>query len=580
MSNLILKLVNKFVTLIVVFGLVLSTLFVSLDTVSAEKIEYLQVADTVQGMDTLYLLNKSLDLDRVRLALVNPNRNISILDNVSRSGSVSSTLLSSVGAYELALGYKVNNRYLILDRVKFDVFRSTVNLNSFGMGGDSVLLQSENQRFRFTDIPTDLVPFQPFSVTVEALTAAGTVNTDYTGTIAFESDDSNAQLPDDYTFISADAGVRVFENAFVISEFGNVSLFVEDISDSSLRGEIELDFEVSTTTGADTGLMEVDTPIAGVQTNNQIVFSGRVDPGLEVEILDQGIFLLRTDADAEGAFSVTSSSLPDGEYVFTLRTTNAESDEIAVTITTAAANISSVRVEPSEPAAGEDAEVTVNFNDPVDSVSAIINGVRNPLQAIDNDKKVFRGAIVVPSEPGEYPINLDVTSELGIRTEIEEAASFTVLEARGTAMDISFFVPSRIDGLVATSQDRRVDLSWQPATAEYGIDFYRVFYGTDESNLSFTVDTNSSDTNWYVDNLENGVRYYFQVFGVDNEGNQGDQGSQVVSAIPGVDGSTSLHGIGGDDLVDRTSETGPALYLAILITFIFTLLYYRKSIKV
>ena len=50
----------------------------------------------------------------------------------------------------------------------------------------------------------------PVSVTVSALSPNGSVDTAFTGTIQFKSNDRFAQLPSDYTFTAADQGVKTF----------------------------------------------------------------------------------------------------------------------------------------------------------------------------------------------------------------------------------------------------------------------------------------------------------------------------------------------------------------------------------
>jgi len=56
-----------------------------------------------------------------------------------------------------------------------------------------------------------VVAGQPFSITVSALDADGNVITDYAGVVHFSSSDIMAGLPDDYPFMSDDAGVHTFK---------------------------------------------------------------------------------------------------------------------------------------------------------------------------------------------------------------------------------------------------------------------------------------------------------------------------------------------------------------------------------
>ena len=80
--------------------------------------------------------------------------------------------------------------------------------------------------------PTLRQEFHDFTVT--ATDPFGNLITDYRGTITFSSDESHADLPDDYTFTDADMGMHTFRAAF--NRFGTFSLTATDTSDSSITG--------------------------------------------------------------------------------------------------------------------------------------------------------------------------------------------------------------------------------------------------------------------------------------------------------------------------------------------------------
>jgi len=80
--------------------------------------------------------------------------------------------------------------------------------------------------------PTARREFHDF--TVMALDPYGNIATGYRGTVHFTSDDDHADLPSDYTFADADAGVHVFQAAF--NRFGTFSLTVTDTADPSITG--------------------------------------------------------------------------------------------------------------------------------------------------------------------------------------------------------------------------------------------------------------------------------------------------------------------------------------------------------
>jgi hypothetical protein len=81
----------------------------------------------------------------------------------------------------------------------------------------------------------------PHNFTVEAFDPYGNVATGYTGTVTFSSDEDHADLPPDYTFTAADAGVHVFSATF--NRFGTFSLTATDTSDPTITGT-QSDIEV------------------------------------------------------------------------------------------------------------------------------------------------------------------------------------------------------------------------------------------------------------------------------------------------------------------------------------------------
>jgi predicted outer membrane repeat protein len=65
------------------------------------------------------------------------------------------------------------------------------------------------QRFRLV-APSEVVAGEPFTITVTALDFSGNTASTFVGRVHFSSTDSEAVLPDDYTFTAADAGTATF----------------------------------------------------------------------------------------------------------------------------------------------------------------------------------------------------------------------------------------------------------------------------------------------------------------------------------------------------------------------------------
>jgi hypothetical protein len=441
--------------------------------------------------------------------------------------------------------------------------KSTVSIVGFAvitmfLALNTAFAAEEGDRFSFVDVPTNLQPFDDFSFTLEALDAGGEVDESYIGEVRFFTDtDLNALFPDDYEFQLDDAGVKEFSSSSFFSEEGVHVLEVVDVDNDELVGSVEITVS-SDGGGGENDSLTVLSPTSGVSTSSVITFTGTTDPGLEVKFYIDGEILDSVDANVDGDFSYSTPILSDGTYEFIVETTNAESSPITVTVNTQGVEVTSVSFDSQEFSAGSVNDITVNFAQEVTSAAVDIDGVRSNLTQVDTLGRVFSGSVTLPASAGTY--SLDVVAD-GVT--LSDVGSLTVtdpfsLDGGQGSSDITFFVPSQVQNVQGTTSDRRVNLTWTAATDNTGIDRYAIFYGTVQGSLTSRVDTTDANTSWYVPNLENGQTYYFQVYGIDTEGNIGDQGSTLVSAVPGVDGVTTLHGASSDQYqVDQTSETGP-----------------------
>lgn len=84
--------------------------------------------------------------------------------------------------------------------------------------------------------PSAQVAGTPGSLTVTVLDGAGNTVTGYTGTVHFTSDDAQAVLPADYTFIAGDNGVKVFTNVFQLRTVGTRSITATDTVSATVTG--------------------------------------------------------------------------------------------------------------------------------------------------------------------------------------------------------------------------------------------------------------------------------------------------------------------------------------------------------
>jgi hypothetical protein len=133
---------------------------------------------------------------------------------------------------------------------------------------------------------------------------------------------------------------------------------------------------------------------------------------------------------------------------------------------------------------------------------------------------------------------------------------------------------SKIEGINALSLDKRVKLNW--LSPEGDVLFYSIKYGVASDDLSTIVDTNTSATEWYVPNLENGIDYYFRVFAVSPNGDEFG-GSDIIKVSPGRPENTSL--VGESD-AEITSETGPGVLFALFLSIGLSVLWRVRTREV
>jgi hypothetical protein len=90
--------------------------------------------------------------------------------------------------------------------------------------------------------PSSVTQGVAFTFTVTTLDAYGNVATGYTGTVHFTSSDAAASLPENFTFLSSDAGVETFVAIF--NTTGSQSLTATDTLTPSITGT-DLNIQVS-----------------------------------------------------------------------------------------------------------------------------------------------------------------------------------------------------------------------------------------------------------------------------------------------------------------------------------------------
>ena len=115
-------------------------------------------------------------------------------------------------------------------------------------GGAGILVDTHVPSWIAIEAPASATSGEPFNLTIEVQDVHGHVATGYRGTISFSSSDPAASLPGNYTFTSADAGIKTFEITF--NTTGDNNITVSDTAQTALAGYWTFD-EGSGITAAD-----------------------------------------------------------------------------------------------------------------------------------------------------------------------------------------------------------------------------------------------------------------------------------------------------------------------------------------
>jgi len=108
-------------------------------------------------------------------------------------------------------------------------------------------------------------------------------------------------------------------------------------------------------------------------------------------------------------------------------------------------------------------------------------------------------------------------------------------------------LPGNASDLKAESFDQKVKLTWTAATDPDGtIKGYTIYYGNNSvgednnNNYDDSVEVDGNKTEFEVNNLINGVKYFFAMTATDNDGNESPYYSDEVMALPNKVQNSSL----------------------------------------
>lgn len=475
-------------------------------------------------------------------------------------------------AFDLTTNQKLSEKSTIVYLNEYvNLFsNSDIKLSNSSVGNSS----SSAEKLVFEDVPGSIQPGETISFTLAAKDQLDQVVTSYNGKVRFTSEStqsSNVNLPADYQFTVDDLGRHTFSLALLFNSVGEYKISAVDLNNSAIKGEIVFNVTNNQLSDLANGQLLISSPISGTYSNNIQVVSGKAKAGSVIAIFDNSVKIGTAVADVNGNFSYTTSSLTDGEHVFSIGLMNEvgtiieTSEKVTIKIDTSAPEIEKLEILPSKNV-GPSKPITIKLftNEVLLKSSVLVDSTLYELQK--NETGVYETSLVSPGVNGQYPVTVIIVDELGNESKIDDLNSIIV----GPAENIS--VPS-VSGLKVTPSENRITLSWDKPVDSSMVKNYRVYYGNSPNELTEAVDTFTDSTTWYVPNLENGKEYYFAVVAIDENGNSSEIFSNIESGTPNpsvvfVDTNVEI-GVKGQEVIPEmetdVSETGPdVIYLLLL----------------
>ncbi len=447
------------------------------------------------------------------------------------------------------------------------------------------------------------------SVTVTAVDGSGLTVSDYSGTLRFTSSDSNASMPNDYTFVAADQGEHAFDLGFSFVTPGEQTISATDMDQPSITGstastivtsfsDLEQNVDYQSNYESEDferkGDFTLGSPASGSYSTNSIEVQGDADYGYTAVIYINEEEAARTEVSKDNDFAYSLKNLSDGSYDLYVDIVDTElneegeeeitdtiesSDVEAIVIDTTPPELASLTFDPGTTVSGGDTfTVTVLTETKLDSATLEINGELYELTETSTAGK-YEGEIAAPAEAGDYTINVVLKDSLGNEADYRDQETITV-DSTASAADTSVSIPSPT-GLSSASGREEVTVSWESAEAPSGnsISFYRVYYGPSKEELFASSDTLDASTTWLITGLGGGEKYYFAVAAVDEAGNEGELSDTIVGTPLGKAKSSEFvpsapePELAKTGLPENSPETGPGTNLLIALSLIGSFIY-------
>ncbi len=383
--------------------------------------------------------------------------------------------------------------------------------------------------FSIEDLPSEVLINKRYTFRVIAKDEDGNIVPNYFGKVRFASSDNQSTLPADYEFDEVDQGAHTFALSIIFGSIGEHTLTVHDTGDFRIAGEatVTVVSGKNVIDNSDEDGITILTPLPGTFRSSRVTITGKAIGTQYIKIEDGPTMLIEElEVDPGGEFVYQTPALADGTHKFRATSVDGElvSEEVTIQIDQSPPTVMLVEIKPKKSMSENEAfTINVASDEPLSAASCVLNEVKTPL-TLSGDK--FVGTFQAPNKCGVYPISCTIADLLG--NELSEPNA-EVLEVCASNSN-NKVAPTAITNLSATAGEEKVTLFWSPAKDDRGVAQYRIIYGTAKTSMNQVNVTPDNRTQWYVDGLEKGRKYFFQVFALDADG-QASVGSNIVEAM-------------------------------------------------
>lgn len=440
----------------------------------------------------------------------------------------------------------------------------TANENDARGGNDKVILASGDiEYFEIEDLDTEVIVGDELTFTVTALDADSIPVSDYVGTVSFTSTDTQAEVPNDYTFTNQDLGEHTFSLGVKFITPGIQTLYVNDADNFFVQGEFEVEVLENPDSDVDLGDDFVTddfdregdftllAPASGSYSNDTVEIQGEADFGYHAVIYLNDEEEGRSEVNFDNEFTYLLDDLDDGTYelyvdIVELDEGDVETADIiqvietsdveTIKIDTEAPDLISIKANPdSNLESGDIVTITVLSEKGMLNSSVIFEDEVYALEETRTDGK-YEVEILMPDSEGSYPVDVLLMDSLGNEVQYRDQLTLDVdgdSSVQNPDDDDDDVPTPSIDlgaptGVVAIPGEEKIQLSWETPSNAEAVSHYRIYYGPSTDALFAQVNTTDAATSWTVPELIGGQAHYFSVAAVNSAAREGLRSTPVL----------------------------------------------------